>query len=308
MEKIGKLLKEQRLKLGLTIEDIATKTRLSSTHIKALEDGNLEYFREDLSYVRFFIRSYCGALGIDYNDIKNDVLDSVDSYTSAYEKKALDDHIKSEENIAKQSKRMKSTKEKDTNGSKKYMAFIKNMKTKGEKVDIAMVMLIALVIVIIGALAYVFINRSGSENEVNQKDVPVVEPVQNKEDEKPKEEQAKKEEENTKNIAIKNTEGSQTEFIVTNTKKEELEVQITFTNDCWFEANIDGQVLSEPASAVYKNRTVSFKVPYKEAGKFNLRFGAMGNVSEITINGTKVEVAKKLPSPNILSFIIRRSE
>ena len=36
MENIGKMLKEKRLELGLSVDDISEKTRLTPKHVKAL--------------------------------------------------------------------------------------------------------------------------------------------------------------------------------------------------------------------------------------------------------------------------------
>lgn len=44
MEEIGRLLKEKRLELGLTIEEVSDQTRLTQKHIKALEEGNISFF------------------------------------------------------------------------------------------------------------------------------------------------------------------------------------------------------------------------------------------------------------------------
>ncbi len=63
MEEIGKLLKEKRLELGLTIEEVSEKTRLTQKHIKALEEGDISFFHDDLSYLRFFVKSYCEVFG-----------------------------------------------------------------------------------------------------------------------------------------------------------------------------------------------------------------------------------------------------
>ena len=38
MEKIGNMLKEKRIELGMSVEDISEKTRLTTKHIKALEE------------------------------------------------------------------------------------------------------------------------------------------------------------------------------------------------------------------------------------------------------------------------------
>ena len=81
MEKIGNMLKEKRIELGMSVEDISEKTRLTTKHIKALEEGDISFFHEDLSYLRFFVKSYCDAVGIDFEDMKDELRESIDDYT-----------------------------------------------------------------------------------------------------------------------------------------------------------------------------------------------------------------------------------
>ena len=53
MEKIGNMLKEKRIELGMSVEDISEKTRLTTKHIKALEEGDISFFHEDLLFTLF---------------------------------------------------------------------------------------------------------------------------------------------------------------------------------------------------------------------------------------------------------------
>ncbi len=70
MDKIGSLLKQKRLEKGLTIEAVSEKTRLTIKHLKAIEEGDISYFRDDLSYLRFFLKAYCNALELDFEENK----------------------------------------------------------------------------------------------------------------------------------------------------------------------------------------------------------------------------------------------
>ena len=56
MKEIGATLKKRREELGYTLEEMSNKTRISVAQLKALEDGDLEFFKDDLSYVRYFVR------------------------------------------------------------------------------------------------------------------------------------------------------------------------------------------------------------------------------------------------------------
>ena len=104
MEEIGRLLKEKRLELGLTIEEVSDQTRLTQKHIKALEEGNISFFHDDLSYLRFFVKSYCDVLGLDFEDIKDELRKDVNDYTMTFTTSAQINHEEIEKNIAKSEK------------------------------------------------------------------------------------------------------------------------------------------------------------------------------------------------------------
>ena len=92
MDKIGSLLKQKRLEKGLTIEAVSEKTRLTIKHLKAIEEGDISYFRDDLSYLRFFLKAYCNALDLDFDEIKVELQDSIEDYTTSFTKEALKEH------------------------------------------------------------------------------------------------------------------------------------------------------------------------------------------------------------------------
>ncbi|MDE6195628.1 MAG: helix-turn-helix domain-containing protein, partial [Erysipelotrichaceae bacterium] len=71
MKKIGLLLKQRREELGLSIEEVSHRTRLTIKYIKAIEEGDISYFKDDLSYLRFFLRSYCETIDLDFCELKD---------------------------------------------------------------------------------------------------------------------------------------------------------------------------------------------------------------------------------------------
>ena len=54
MKEIGATLRKRREELGYTLEEMSNKTRISVAQLNALEEGDLEFFKDDLSYVRYF--------------------------------------------------------------------------------------------------------------------------------------------------------------------------------------------------------------------------------------------------------------
>ena len=135
MEEIGRLLKEKRLELGLTIEEVSDQTRLTQKHIKALEEGDIGFFHDDLSYLRFFVKSYCDVLGLDFEDIKDELRKDVNDYTMTFTTSAQINHEEIEKNIAKSEKL-----------SKVSTANVKTrQKRRFRKPDMSLVSLIAIV-------------------------------------------------------------------------------------------------------------------------------------------------------------------
>ena len=74
------ILKKRRTDLKLSIQDVSAQTRLAPEYIKAIEDNDLDVFSDDLSFVRYFIRAYCEALGVNWNMLQEEVDGSIKHY------------------------------------------------------------------------------------------------------------------------------------------------------------------------------------------------------------------------------------
>jgi len=61
---IGEFLHARRLEQGLSLEEVATSTRIRQSHLQALEEGRFEALPGE-AYRRGFLRTYAGALGLD---------------------------------------------------------------------------------------------------------------------------------------------------------------------------------------------------------------------------------------------------
>lgn len=63
------ILKQRRLDLNLSIQDVAIHTHLTPEYIRAIEDHNLDIFSDDFSIVRYFVHAYCDAIGVNWEMI-----------------------------------------------------------------------------------------------------------------------------------------------------------------------------------------------------------------------------------------------
>jgi cytoskeletal protein RodZ len=65
---IGEFLRARRLEQGLSLEELATSTRIRLSHLQALEEGRFEELPGE-AYRRGFLRTYAGALGLDPQEV-----------------------------------------------------------------------------------------------------------------------------------------------------------------------------------------------------------------------------------------------
>jgi cytoskeleton protein RodZ len=82
MESVGEFFRQVRETKGLTLEEVASKTRIRSDFVKALEDGNFAKLPDQV-FARGFVRSYARSLGLDEEDAINRFAESAGSF---YEK------------------------------------------------------------------------------------------------------------------------------------------------------------------------------------------------------------------------------
>ena len=79
MESIGEFFKQVRETKGLTIEEVASKTRIRTDFVKALEDGNFAKLPDQV-FARGFVRSYARSLGLDEDDAIHRFVQSAGAY------------------------------------------------------------------------------------------------------------------------------------------------------------------------------------------------------------------------------------
>ena len=302
MENIGKLLKEKRLELGLTIEEISEKTRLTTKHIKALEEGDISFFKNDLSYLRFFVKSYCEAVGIDFEDVKDDLRECVDDYTMAFTNTMTMEHEEMEKRISKTELSKVSKTEEDGKKVLHHAHTVRKTNTKKmKKPDFSLVSLIAVaavVAIILMAAFVIYLNSSKKDDSPDVKppvaDVPSEGATNTypKEDEKPKEEEEKKELTITKNDA--------THYTVTDYKEgDEITIGTLFIGcDTAYSVTVveDGKsnVLSDPAGIIYYSKDhaekpVDAKVTAKKGTKVQLYFGHIYNIG-VKVNDKSLKI------------------
>lgn len=67
METVGEFFKQVRETKGLTIDEVASKTRIHPDFLRALEEGNYSKLPDQV-FAKGFVRSYARSLGLDEDD------------------------------------------------------------------------------------------------------------------------------------------------------------------------------------------------------------------------------------------------
>lgn len=293
MENIGNKLKEKRIERGLTIEEVSKKTRLTQKHIKALEDGNIEFFHDDLSYLRFFVKSYCEILDVDFEEVKDELRMNVKDYTTSFTNSLHLEHEEIEKHVA--------------NANKDKLSSInkvnKNVRTrkKRRKPDVSLLSLIAIVVVVVMVIILTFVvylrsNTSkkppiANDNQpianVQENPIGIANPAE--EEKKKKEEEAAKEAEKKELEVVKNGEKS---YTIENVKNgDELLFEVYFAgSNSGFSASVDGKVLGEPKAEVYKYLTTAKgSIKVNKGSKIQIYIGYLLK-TEIKVNGKAVKI------------------
>ncbi len=90
MDSIGEFFKQVRETKGLTVEEVALKTRIRADFVRAIEDGNYAKLPDQV-FARGFVRSYARSLGLDEEDAIQRFVQSAGSY---YEKQGERERLK----------------------------------------------------------------------------------------------------------------------------------------------------------------------------------------------------------------------
>ena len=56
MKELGETLKASRINQNKSITDISEITKMNINIISNIEEGNVDYFRDDLTYLKYYIK------------------------------------------------------------------------------------------------------------------------------------------------------------------------------------------------------------------------------------------------------------
>lgn len=229
MDQLGKDLKRRREEFGFSIEEISKKTSLSVKNIRQLEEGNLEAFKDELTYVPYYLKNYCNVLNIDYSELRAQLDSSILSYTEAIKLSKVKEMKKLEEKVKNSSIKIQRKKDISTNN-----------------ISFFVVILLVIAVLIYGTFALF--------NQKN-KTKPTQEVTEQKIVETPKEEKKSEVQVIEKKVEIKKISDIQYEVLI----EEPTDFELILNNDSWLSfAGSSKLVLKDE---VYKAKTpISVKV------------------------------------------------
>lgn len=286
MQKIGQALHERREELGYSLKDMSDKTRVPIAKLKALEEGDLKYFENDITYVKFYVRYYCNAVHLNFELFKEDLDAALDEYSNTTKMLKMVEIEEMHSRISERTQNQKSRKQ------------INKTNAKGKrKIDVSFWSFIGAVSILVFALTFVFIFLViPSLNKTKVDDTTSVETLP-----QPIDPNAKVESETTvveeKVLALSQTDVTTYELSGF-TDNQEIQFLIQFKSNAYVKIDVDGVSTSNPASKLYNvGSTLDLKVNAKSSSVVSMYIGWM-NGNTMTVNGIDVPLDESIASKN----------
>lgn len=77
MNKVGSLLQSTRESKGLSVDDVAQKTKIQKIYLDAIEQGNFSFFQNQEFYQQVFVGRYAEFLGLNKGEVLSDLHDDL---------------------------------------------------------------------------------------------------------------------------------------------------------------------------------------------------------------------------------------
>lgn len=275
MLEIGKSLKDRREELGFSLKQMSEKTKVPLNKLQAIEDGNLSYFENDFTYLKFYIRYYCNALHLDF-EIYRDLLD-----------KALDE-------FSNTSKMIKLSEINEIQDRVKDRTMI-NKSSNRRKIDISFITFVSSITLLVITLILVFIFLILPN--LNKKEEPLVvnpnipTPIENTDEEETEVVEV------PQVLTVSQIDDVNYEITGFNTNQE-LTMLINFKSNAYVRIRVDGDSPVNLPNKLYNvGTTLDFKFNALSNSVLEVYIGWM-NGNTITINDIVVPINDDIASRN----------
>ena len=276
MQKIGLKLKERREELGFTLRQMSDKTRVPIGKLEAIEAGDLKRLENDLSYVRFYVRYYCNALHIDFEEVREDLDESLDEYSNTTKMMKISEVNEVSERIQERAMSLNRSKQK--------------------KWDVSLITFVASVLVLIITLILVFIflilpnlNQVKDPVLVNPQIPEPIEPLPNTPEETPVVED--------QILAINQIDSLNYE-IVGFDENEELSLILNFGSNAYVRITVNGDSAVNLPSKLYNvGSTLDFKFTASADTTLEIYIGWM-NGNTMLLNDLSIPLNAEIATRN----------
>lgn len=292
MAKFNEILKSKREELGLSIADISERTRLTERYIIALEKRDIPSFEEDLSYLRYFVRAYCDAVGVPYEQVKEDVQEAVTAFAKEKEIALTQTHTDMEQHI--QQAEALSKVDKNTEGSRRPAS--RGKRRRYDRMDASFLSFVAIVLVvlIIVVFALVVFLRSAANAPQESPDLQSTPPIQDDQTVGNEQEPVLPDERQEMTIEKSAT----TTYTVNNVYAGDV---LTFTltpgGSSALDLRVDGESV-HPSKQVYSSSDpFTYELTVEKSCVVEIDYGFM-SYNTIAINGEQLAIDASIPNTN----------
>ena len=271
MASTGTILKEKRIEAGLTLKDISRQTKITLAQLEAIEAGNVGYFEDDTSFYRFRTLYYGRLLKVDEVELKKSIDQDLENYFQELSKTQQLKQIQIKENVKAKTTHTKSLK---------------------RKIDFPWISMVLVIIVVIAAVGFVFINQfinNQASTTINEgiafKFPLVVDPGEIEIVEEPV----------IKELSVKKIDGLNYE-IINSSSTPILTVLIKEDTYLWFKKN--NKALANPKSGVRYNtgETNRLEIPLSisNGDVIQIDFGYI-RTSKVLVDGIEIPLNSSYP-------------
>lgn len=267
-------LKTQREELGFTIEEMSQKTKISILQLREIENGNIDFFHDDITYLPFMIRRYAKALYVS-DKINQDLDALINDYQQTVQIKKIKEHEDIEQGVVNRVKQV----------AKSTQKIAPAQHTKRHEFSQLSLFFIILVIVLSLVFMVVTVILPLVNNNTDKPviDNPITElpenPNEKPEVEEPEVEQPK--EPSDKTSVVVQQKDPITYELLDYKENEEVNLSLVFNTETWVRIFLDGKETDNPRSKVYQagesievialakdNHTITFHVGIMKSNEF----------------------------------------
>ncbi len=235
MKDLGAKLKKRREELGFTLEEMSIRTKIQPHYLKALEDGDMDFFKDDLSYLRYFLRFYCQALQLDFEEIREAFENELDEYMETQSLKVIQDREAKQKTI---NKRIQDSRDR--------------MKPEKRKLDYSLISLILVIVFIAGAIVLFAVKLGPSLFQSKPTETPIVDvlPSENPLNSETPDSTEIPVTPDSQPLSITTADGINYELRGWN-ENDQISIRIEFGRETWMRVSYNGVVTDNPASKTY---------------------------------------------------------